>query len=116
MEEKVSPCRKVDSFACFVPTEDPTSDHNRKEETKHLVEVPKTKPVRLKSSNLSEKSIKGLVSHKRKADEAGIQQQKSKGLYAGINLNNIILLLHFSFSIHVCVNKAILDLTESIIE
>lgn len=116
VEEKVSPCRKVDSFACFVPTEDPTSDHNRKEETKHLVEVPKTKPVRLKSSNLSEKSIKGLVSHKRKADEAGIQQQKSKGLYAGINLNNIILLLHLSFSIHVCVNKAILDLTESIIE
>lgn len=116
VEEKVSPCRKVDSFACFVPTEDPTSDHNRKEETKHLVEVPKTKPVRLKSSNLSEKSITGLVSHKRKADEGGIQQQKSKGLYAGINLNNIILLLHLLFSIHVCVNKAILDLTESIIE
>lgn len=95
VEGKVSPCRKVDSFACFVPIEDPKSDHNGMEESKPLAF--KTRAARIKLSNLSEKSTKGLVSQKRKADEAGIQQQKSKGLYAGIKIECCFYIYHPAF-------------------
>lgn len=72
VEEKVSLCRKVDFFVCFVLIEDLILDYNRKEEIKYLVEVFKIKFVRLKSSNLFEKFIKGFVFYKRKVDEVGI--------------------------------------------
>lgn len=68
VEEKVSLCRKVDFFVCFVLI----LDYNREKEIKYLVEVFKIKFVRLKSSNLFEKFMKGFVFYKRKVDEVGI--------------------------------------------
>lgn len=72
VEEKVSLCRKVDFFVCFVLIKDLILDYNREKEIKYLVEVFKIKFVRLKSSNLFEKFMKGFVFYKRKVDEVGI--------------------------------------------